>query len=677
MGCGKSSVDVIKQDQINNPENQVEKTNLNNQNIQELTLNKKPEEVKIRFQAEGIRINRDDEEGKKREEEERIRKEEEDRNKKEEEERIRREEEDRNKKEEEERIRREEEEKNKKEEEERIRREEEEKNKKEEEERNLKEEEERIIREEKERIKREEEEDEKTYEKLKEEEIAKTQQWEHDEPIKNCVFLTVKGSYKTQKQVALDHLNKIRKEACDEHVKDPATGKKLKSSDYKPFKWCTYLEKITRIRAVESAFSMAHKRMNGVERWNVYNSKFNWAESLAWNWDNANSIDMINQWYDEKKIWVTGGKGVTGHYEFIISTRYQYVGLGWFNTNCAKYPNTLAGAFCGEENGEDRFLEPVLNIYQPLEVLKSRIKSYYLKGQKQMYTGTTQILEPRVLLDTDNSVWPFNSYKLNYISNDESVAKVSKFGKVRAIKKGATSIKCLREDKSIFATFDIKVECKHEKKLIKTIDSTTTTKGKNIYKCFICNISEEKDIPIKMNNNNYNNNNRNNYNNNNYNDYNNNNYNDYNNNNYDDNNYDVNNYDDSNYDDNNYNNNNYNNNFNNFNNNDMNNLINNINKNVNNINKNVNIINNTGNFFDIGNLINNINNNVNNINKNVNIINKNVNNKNNNYKFSQQNYNSNYKFSQQNYTANYKFSQQNHDVNIKIEKHVNITRNYH
>ena len=54
---------------------------------------------------------------------------------------------------------------------------------------------------------------------------------------------------------------------------------------------------------------MGHKRLNGKDIWTVQkNGVRSWGENLAWNWDSANSIDMINQWYDEKKDWVTGGK---------------------------------------------------------------------------------------------------------------------------------------------------------------------------------------------------------------------------------------------------------------------------------------------------------------------------------------------------------------------------------
>ena len=87
--------------------------------------------------------------------------------------------------------------------------------------------------------------------------------------------------------------------------------------------------------------------------------KLEWKFGLEFN--KANSIDMINQWYEEKKDWVTGGKGVTGHYESMISSRFKYVGLGRFNTTCSEYPSSLAGSF-SQIGPEGEYMEENRNI---------------------------------------------------------------------------------------------------------------------------------------------------------------------------------------------------------------------------------------------------------------------------------------------------------------------------
>ena len=453
------------------------------------------------------KLKKQEEESKKKEEEEKNKKEEEERIKKEEEEKLKKQEEERIKKEEEERIKKEEEEKKKKEEEERIKKEEEEKKKKEEEEKKKKEEEEKKKKEEEEKKKKEEEENKKAnnnendieYQKFKEEELSKILPCDIQKPSQNCVFLGVHGSYFTDKEKALKRINDIRKEACNEGVKDPDTNKKFKPSDYKPLKWSTNLEFVSRIRAFEGGLTMGHKRLNGKDIWTVQkNGVRSWGENLAWNWDSANSIDMINQWYDEKKDWVTGGKGVTGHYESLISSGFNYVGLGWFNSKCTKYPSCLAGSFSNTNKGGEDYIEEKRDIIQTLDVLKSSINSYYLEGRKVMKTGETQMLTPRIKLkNPELSVWPLKISDLNFVSNNPKIAKVSRIGKVEAFKAGNATITCKNPDNTNFATFIIEVKCTHEKKLIKTVDSTCTKEGTNTYECDICKTKVDSKINMK------------------------------------------------------------------------------------------------------------------------------------------------------------------------------------
>ena len=496
MGC--SSNDSIKV---------VENTNFNNR------FENKNEEDEIRE-----RVRKEEEERIRKEEgmKERIRKEEEERIRKEEEtkERIRKEggetvknkeEKDKirideeaqiKKKEEEERIKREEEERKKKEEEERIKKEEEERKKKEEEERIKKEEEGKKKKEEENKINSKENEEE--YQRLKNEELSKILPSDQDKPSQSCIFLGVYGNFYTDKEKALQRINDIRKEACNEGVKDPETNEKFKPSDYKPYKWSTELEFIARIRAMEGGLTIGHSRLNGKSIFTVQKNEIrSWAENLAWNWENANSIDMINQWYDEKHDWVTGGPGVTGHYESLISSRFSYVGLGWFNSKYTKYPSCLAGAFSETAKGED-FIEEKKGIIQTVDVLKKNIKSYYLEGKKIMKTNETQILTPRIQLSNPNlSIWPLKRYDLTYISSNSSIAKVDKTGKIEALKTGNVTITCKNPDNTNYATFNIKIKCDHEKKLIKTVDSTCTKTGTNTYECDICKTKVDSEIKMK------------------------------------------------------------------------------------------------------------------------------------------------------------------------------------
>jgi len=452
---------------------------------------KEEEERKIK-EEEGRKIKEEEEKKIKEEEEKKIKEEEEKKIKEEEEKKIKEEEEKKIKEEEEKKIK-EEEEKKIKEEEEKKRKEEEEKKIKEEKEKKIKEEEEKKIKEEKAKI----EEDEKEFERLKNEEISSIIPTDVKTPSKNCIFLGVFGDIRTDKQTSLDRLNAIRKEACEEGVKDPQTKKKLTMSDYFPLKWSTDLEKISRIRAAESSFTIGHERLNGKSIWGVvFNNVRSWGENLAWNWGSANSIAMINQWYEEKHDWVTGGKGVTGHYESIISTRYKYVGLGWFYNEIAKYPNTLCGSFSDRDDiAPEDFLDGKSNIIQTIEITKQKVQSNFLEGKAKMLTGESQILTPKVKISGGYALFPLNRYAtLSFKSDNNKIAKVNKYGKVTAYNQGTAKITCIKSDKSTFSIFEIKVICNHEKKLIKTVKPTCTKVGKNTYECKICNIKKEEDI---------------------------------------------------------------------------------------------------------------------------------------------------------------------------------------
>ena len=217
---------------------------------------------------------------------------------------------------------------------------------------------------------------------------------------------------------------------------------------------------------------------------------------MAWNGKKANSIDMINQWYKEKKDWVTGGKGVTGHYESLISSKFKYVGLGWFNTEIAEYSSCLAGSFSMKSHEED-FIEEKRNIIQTLDVLNNKINMCYLEGKKIMKTNESQILIPRVKLKKPIlTLWPLKRYDLTYTSNNPKIARVYKTGKVQAFKQGNVTI-TFKNDKSNFATFNIEVKCNHEKNLIKTVEATCTKTGTNTYECEICNIKVDYKINMK------------------------------------------------------------------------------------------------------------------------------------------------------------------------------------
>ena len=220
---------------------------------------------------------------------------------------------------------------------------------------------------------------------------------------------------------------------------------------------------------MESILTMGHQRLNNKSIWSVkYNNQQSWGENLAWN-NNSDSIYMINQWYDEKKDWVTGGKGVTGHYESIISTRYKYAGLGWFKGTSGKYGMCLCGQFSDVENLTEGFLDEEIDISQKVDISKNLIKDYFLDIPDSLYVGQKEKIIPRVNIKADGicPLWILEneSKDYTYTSSDKTIISINgKDNNIEALKSGKVTITCKRKDKSLFAKKEIKVFSEKELK---------------------------------------------------------------------------------------------------------------------------------------------------------------------------------------------------------------------
>lgn len=148
----------------------------------------------------------------------------------------------------------------------------------------------------------------------------------------DCTFLGIRGSYITDMQNALNRINEIRKEACDEGIKDPRNeSRNLTSSDYVPIKWSSDLEYIARIRAAEASVYRQHVRLNGSKCWAISspNGIKSYGEVLAWN-TAEEFLPGLEQWYKEKADWVGNTGKTTGHYTQMIDPDNDYVGLATF-----------------------------------------------------------------------------------------------------------------------------------------------------------------------------------------------------------------------------------------------------------------------------------------------------------------------------------------------------------
>lgn len=265
-----------------------------------------------------------------------------------------------------------------------------------------------------------------------------------------CTMLGVYGSYYSQAKDALNRINEIRKEACEDgNVPDPENPSRMLSpSDYVPAKWSKDLESIARIRAMEGGLALkflssGHSRLNGKNIWSVrYNGVRSYAENLAYNW-NTSMVSGINQWYEEKNDWVgQSTEAVTGHYTSIINPKYTYIGLGDFYTEEAQYPNTLAGAFCSSSEDLDQSMqEAQADIMQKIEVKDSYISGYTLEGSNTINAGSTTELELRVNLTNNSKILKlWIPGPVTYTSSDTSIAQVTDTGTVTGLGAGTATI---------------------------------------------------------------------------------------------------------------------------------------------------------------------------------------------------------------------------------------------
>ena len=358
------------------------------------------------------------------------------------------------------------------------------------------------------------------------------------------MFLGIKGSYITDMQNALNRINAIRKEACDEGIKDPRNeSRNLASSDYVPIKWSSDLEYIARIRAAEASVYRQHIRLNGYDAFAIYspNGVRSWGEVLAWN-TSRTFLQGIEQWYREKKDWVGNTGKVTGHYTQMIDPDNIYVGLATFINPNAGYSTTTAGEFTSQRNLDysqgtsgavlDESAGPAIdNCIQTVEVKTDKITA-------SMPDFNSLAAPNNVQAEFNLTVYNCKMETLGatkWTSSDVKTAAVDNTGKVTGVHEGSADITAACGDFSATKTIQVtghpNTELKNAKEATcskegytgdkickdcgKTIEAgktipkkehswdagkvtkaaNCTEKGIRTYTCQSCSITRTEDIP--------------------------------------------------------------------------------------------------------------------------------------------------------------------------------------
>ncbi len=305
----------------------------------------------------------------------------------------------------------------------------------------------------------------------------------------DCVYLGIEGKYIAEIQKALDRINEIRLEACNEGVQNPSTGTPLTKEDYVPIQWSAHLESIARTRAAEASMTMYHARLNGQDIWSLFEGYGFWScsEVLAWNWSDS-MTHGIDQWYGEKYDWVNNTGGVTGHYTSMIDPSNLYVGLGTFCSELTPYYNTTAGAFTGDYTNPDTSRGKSTGvIIQPVEVSKEYV-SYSIEGENPLYVSAA--INYNGIVTEGLTLTGETKDNVKWSSSDKSIVTVSK-GNLTRVGCGTAKITAVLPDGTSLSksvAYDHSFETT-------TVPATCKDEGTIINKCKICGHTETQTIP--------------------------------------------------------------------------------------------------------------------------------------------------------------------------------------
>ena len=317
-----------------------------------------------------------------------------------------------------------------------------------------------------------------------------------------CVMLGLPGEYIAAQQAVLDRINEIRKEACEEGVTNPETGKPLTSKDYVPLKWSRELEEIARIRAAETSVTGDHKRTNGGS-WQSVGSQYTYVgECVAWNYSRS-ATSGIEQWYAEKHYWLEGNANKSGHYTTLIRPAMRHVGGATFYSQYTGYPNATLVEFYTESGVDQSFVGFTGECIQMLEVNQSN-----LNGTPSILGTLTGVKnDEQRLFMTANAKYSsnFTAYTngmlfldgVNWTSSNSKIATVSGAGLVKAVNCGSATITATAGNgSSAKATFTVDHVLQKLPAKAATCTASGLTEGEKCTNCGTVTVKQET-VPAK------------------------------------------------------------------------------------------------------------------------------------------------------------------------------------
>ena len=261
----------------------------------------------------------------------------------------------------------------------------------------------------------------------------------------------IKGTFATpDKQVIVDRINEIRKEAYNEGLVDR----------YVPVKWSTELEKASRVRAAEASLLFNHVKLTGEQLYaGVYSDNF---AHLAGNLGSESIKLAIEDFYSEKQN-LKSGSDETGHYLHMIDPKWTTVSVSAFARPALSSRHGLyykISQLFAENSGDSDSLvgdygeSTVYTIASPDKVKDISLpQNFTIKPQESKslglqarYTGSyDSTYSPKVIIPTNR----------DWSSSDTSVATIDRDGNIIAHKSGTTTITVTSDGKTYSTTVTV------------------------------------------------------------------------------------------------------------------------------------------------------------------------------------------------------------------------------
>ena len=275
----------------------------------------------------------------------------------------------------------------------------------------------------------------------------------------DLVKVYIKGEFDDEtKEVILNKINKLRKEACDEGITLPDTGygavvpalgkMTLKPEDYVEAKWSNELEQIAMIRAAECIFYYSHTRPDGTRGIDAkVNGVSPSGECLAY----GGILDAIDAWASEKAKLVSANKqgvdiawNTVGHYDNIVRPNSKYVAVSSFSaTGENGRKSTYATMETGSARAEDKIDVSKIKEVE-LSIPSDNINCVIESTENEIKKGNKTKLEFKMFYPNyGNSISLYTKDDIVWTSSDSKVASVDSDGNVTASATGTTTIKAV------------------------------------------------------------------------------------------------------------------------------------------------------------------------------------------------------------------------------------------